>query len=144
MDENHSGYPIDEAYGFNGHVPFLDEEKGCIYLLQNNLFNRLDLNTQKANYIYDSRTAPLENQFYFESSTYIGNNLIYFMGSRNVEENSYCNYIGLFDTEKIEVVWHWRAPEGHTFGVSPTNFQASENKLYALDRTGTLHIFEKE
>ena len=54
--------------------------------------------------------------------------------------------VGVLDYETLSLLW-WeevKMDEADGFGNFLTQIQVSENKIYVLDKTGTLHIYERD
>ena len=124
--------------------PFLDEEKGIIYILQGEVFIEFDLNTKEAAYTWTSLELATENYVFIRQSRLV-NNKILFSAYRNGNEGN-DDTVGVFDIIKKEIVWKY------TFNFEKDNFilnsqdniQMNENSIFVLDRKSNLHIFEKE
>ena len=70
------------------------------------------------------------------------NGLIYFIGGRKAVSDT----IGIFDPIQEKIIWHYQLelPKGELIGAGDDKIQITDTKLYVLDTTNTLHIFERE
>ncbi|WP_421498024.1 hypothetical protein [Flavobacterium columnare] len=132
-------------YNFSDpYHPFLDEEKGMIYILQGEVFIEFNLNTKIAAYTWTSLELPTENYVFIRQSLLVNNKILFSAFRKGNIGND--DTIGIFDIETKQIVWQ------HTFDFEKNNFipnsqnaiQMNETSVYVLDWKGTLHIFEKE
>lgn len=71
-------------------------------------------------------------------------NLIYFTANYNGSFGAIV--VGVLDYETLSLLW-WeevKMDEADGFGNFLLQIQVSENKIYVLDKTGTLHIYERD
>jgi len=126
---------LDIPYDYNGHI---DKEQGKLYFLKRHGFVAFDLATQKLSRTQNFLEGSWQNSWDF------GNNILagdYLYSTANLGAALRKTYLIVFHIPTMEIVWHYHLDNGETFNQAP---QVSENKLYALDSGGTLHIFEKE
>lgn len=143
VQNNKTSHTIDFNFGEPYH-PFLNEEKGMIYILQGEAFIEFDLKTKIATYTWSSLELTSENYVFIRQSRLFDNKILFSAFRKGNIGND--DTIGIFDIEKKEIIWQY------TFDFEKDNFipnsqnsiQMNDNNVYVLDWKGTLHIFEKE
>ena len=121
---------------------FIDTNNGVIFGLDNVHYWECDLND------------PTETYLHFDISAINQKNDIIpdFLGNWKGDEiffgqNSFAkdpSYVGIFNRQTKQITWTSRklGEEGTFKGINKVEYQ--DNRLYVLDRTSTLHIFERE
>lgn len=127
----------------------LDTEKGLLYCLSGNgfaviaLVNQQVIRSKNDYYVYTEEITEPYQYGYSDAGSAFGlscwqGDYLYFTASKGT---AFDCWLGVFHIPTMEVVWEYQIQNGETFNSPP---QVAENKLYALDSGGTLHIFEKE
>lgn len=142
VQNNKTSNTIDFNFGEPYH-PFLNEEKGMIYILQGEAFIEFDLKTKIATYTWSSLEVTSENYVFIRQSRLFDNKILFSAFRKGKQGHD--DTIGIFDIEKKEIIWQY------TFDFEKDNFipnsqnsiQMNDTSVYVLDWKGTLHIFEK-
>lgn len=143
VNENLTNQAID--YGFSDpYHPFLDEEKGIVYMLQGEVLISLNLNTQKTLYEWHIKDE-INKEYLFIRQSRMYQNQIYFTAWRKGNEGN-DDTIGIFDIETKKIIWKYTFDfeKGNFIPNSQDNIQVNDSQLFVLDWKGTLHIFERE
>lgn len=143
VDNNFTGQQLSNGFG-QPDYPFIDEDKGVVYILQGELFIKLDIENQKASYEWSSVDDNPEQYFFIKDSRKVGDK-IYFTASLH-PGSSLVNQIGVFDINLKKVIWQYELEldKGVFIRASQNNIQVDINHLYILDSSATLHVFERE
>lgn len=115
----------------------LSEVENKAYLLVRNCLFELNLNEKKTRLKKDYNHES-EIEWYFKDSK-LYDNLITFSGTNTL--GMFPNVAGVIDKNTKEVLWMTKCESGVYFEEAP---QIKDGKLYVLDSSKTLHIFEKE
>ncbi len=115
----------------------LAEEESKAYLLVLNYLFVLDLNQKKSQLIKDYNKLA-EKEWYFANSR-LYDEYITFSGANTL--GKFPMVAGVIDRNTKEILWTTKSEPGIYFEEAP---QIKEDKLYILDSSKTLHIFEKE
>lgn len=107
------------------------------YLLVRNCLFKLNLNEKKSHLIKDYNQES-ELEWYFKDSR-LYDNLITFSGANTL--GKFPMVAGVIDRNTKEILWTTRCESGVYFEEAP---QIKDNKLYILDSSKTLHVFERE
>ena len=128
---------------FWGNYLQLDAEKGVLFGLRNHYYYEIDLKAPDESYfLYDisesCKTWKIEadvagyewswkrNEIYFGQNFSDGNNL------------------GIFERSKHEIIWATRLQKDNGQARNFNKIEYADGKMYALDQSQTLHIFERE
>lgn len=111
-------------------------EKKAYLLVQNCLFE-LNLNEKKSQLVKDYNEDG-NQEWYFKNSR-LYNDYITFSGANIL--GKFPMVAGVIDRNTKEILWTTKCEPGIYFEEAP---QIKDNKLYILDSSKTLHIFEKE
>lgn len=111
------------------------ENKG--YLLVQNCLFELDLNTKKSQLIKDYNEST-EQEWYFKNSR-LYDDCLTFSGANVL--GKFPMVAGVIDRNTKEILWTIKCEPGIYFEEAP---QIKDNKLYILDSSQTLRIFERE
>lgn len=143
VQNNKTSHTIDFNFGEPYH-PFLNEEKGMIYILQGEAFIELDLKTKIATYTWSSLELTSENYVFIRQSRLFDNKILFSAFRKGNIGND--DTIGIFDIEKKEIIWQYKFDfeKDNFIPNSQNSIQMNDNNVYVLDWKGTLHIFEKE
>lgn len=143
VDLNETSQEINYGFG-RPYNPFLDKERGLIYVLQGEIFIEFDLKNQEASYRWHSKDNIQEDNLFIKQSRIRGN-LIYFTASiyPNLRAD---NTVGIFDISQNKIVWQYSFTfeKGVFIPNNQNNLQINDENLFVLDSRGTLHIFKKE
>ena len=123
----------------------ISNDQSKLYALQLNKY--VELNSVSGEFLVDK---DLEHYladyfgyslFYIRTSKY-DNGLIYFVGGRK----GFSDTLGVFDTNSQQIIWHHKLdiPQGEFIGVGDDKLQFTEDKIYVLDTSNQLHVFQKE
>ena len=123
----------------------ISNDQSKLYVLQLNKY--VELNSVSGEFLVDK---DLEHYladyfgyslFYIRTSKY-DNGLIYFVGGRK----GFSDTLGVFDTKTQQIIWHHKLdiPQGEFIGVGDDKLQFTEDKIYVLDTSNQLHVFQKE
>ena len=104
--------------------------------MQNCLFE-IDLNNKKSQLIKDYNKAG-DQEWYFKNSR-LYDDYITFSGANVL--GKFPMIAGVIDRDTKEILWTIKCEAGIYFEEAP---QIKEDRLYILDSSKTLHIFEKE
>lgn len=115
----------------------LSEVENKVYLLVQNCLFELDLNQKKSHLIKDYNKFE-EQEWYFKNSR-LYDDYITFSGAN--ELGKFPMLAGVIDRNTKEILWTTYCEPGVYFEEAP---QIREDKLYILDSSKTLHIFENE
>ncbi len=115
----------------------LSEAENKAYLLVQNCLFELDLNTKKSQLIKDYNEST-EQEWYFKHSR-LYDDYITFSGANVL--GKFPMVAGVIDRNTKEILWSTECKPGIYFEEAP---QMKDNKLYVLDSSKILHIFEKE
>jgi outer membrane protein assembly factor BamB len=143
VNENLTNQGID--YGFSDpYNPFLDEEKGIVYMLQGEVLISLNLNTQKSLYEWHIKDETNEEYIFIRQSRMYKNQIYFTSWKKGNEGND--DTIGIFDIETKKIIWKYTFDfeKGNFIPNSQDNIQVNDSQLFVLDWKGTLHIFERE
>ena len=123
----------------------LSESEGILYGLQLHKF--VTINAQNGAILVAKDIEPyLDSYFgctlFFIRTSKLYNGLIYFVGGRKGVSDT----VGIFDPKQEKIIWHYQLelPKGELIGAGDDKIQITDTKLYVLDTTNTLHIFERE
>lgn len=115
----------------------LDERDDKAYLLVQNNFFELDLEKRKSRLVRDyNESSDLEWDF---KKSRLYDDLITFAAANTL--GAFPNVVGVIDKNTKEILWTTKCEPGIYFEEAP---QIKDDKLYILDSSKTLHIFEKE
>lgn len=115
----------------------LSESENKAYLLVQNCLFELDLNNKKSQLIKDYNEST-EQEWYFKNSR-LYDDYITFSGANVL--GKFPMVAGVIDRNTKEILWTTKCESGIYFDEAP---QIKDNKLYILDSSQTLHIFERE
>lgn len=115
----------------------LSEAENKAYLLLQNCLFELDLNTKKSQLIKDYNEST-EQEWYFKHSR-LYDDYITFSGANIL--GKFPMVAGVIDRNTKEILWTTKCEPGVYFEEAP---QIKDNKLYILDSSQTLRIFERE
>lgn len=115
----------------------LSEAENKAYLLVQNCLFELDLNTKKSQLIKDYNESS-EQEWYFNRSR-LYDDYITFSGANVL--GKFPMVAGVIDRNTKEILWTIKCEPGIYFEEAP---QIKDNKLYILDSSQTLRIFERE
>lgn len=115
--------------GFHSYLHLEDE---YVYLLKRDRYLRISLITGKLETLWVNSQSDLiiEHVHYDE-------NYAYFMAC--IGWNLQPEVLGVFDRKNLSIVWQYDQP---IYSSQPP--QSDGKKLYSLDTSGTLHLFERE
>ncbi|MDO6490964.1 MULTISPECIES: hypothetical protein [unclassified Cellulophaga] len=128
--------PIIESKKRNSIKWLLSEVESKAYLLVLNYLFELDLNQKKSQLIKDYNNLG-EKEWYFKYSR-LCDNYITFSGANVL--GKFPMVAGVIDRNTKEILWTTKCKPGIYFEEAP---QIKEGKLYILDSSKTLHIFEE-
>lgn len=114
-----------------------DKKKNKIYLLAQNYFFEIDTRG-KESFLTKDYNQKSELEWYFKDSRIYGD-FITFSGANSL--GRFPMVAGVIDKNTKEILWTIKCEPGIYFEEAP---QIKDNKLYILDSTKTLHIYEKE
>ena len=136
---------------FWGNYLQLDTEKGVLFGLRQHYYYEIDLKSPIESYfLYDISESCKKSQIEADVAGYEWSwhgNEIYFGYNRfgtHVYNNSGGNNLGIFDRQKREVVWATRIEGDNGQVRNLSKIEYATGKVYALDQSQTLHIFERK
>ncbi|MBP1225396.1 hypothetical protein [Flavobacterium sp. 1355] len=131
-----------ENFNFSIKDVHLDEEKGVIKSLSYRYYWEMNLDTLKIEIKKDFGENPKESWRINRSKYYSGDKNLYFIGANKGEVVN--RAVGIFDTEKLEVVWY-DAPLEEKKYLFFTDVPQTNNKLLGvLDSENNLRIYESD
>jgi hypothetical protein len=126
-----------------GDVHF-DEKRGVIKSLSHRYYWEFDINTLQGRIVKDFGVHTLPEYWRIKRSTvYAGDKNLYFIGARKGEAVN--RAVGIFDTEKAEVVWYDEPLEEKKFlFFADAPPQANAKLLAVLDTEKNLRVYERD
>ena len=131
-----SSNPIIESKRRGSIKWLLSEVENKAYLLVLNCLFELDLNQKKTQLIKNYNESG-EQQWYFSNSR-LYDEYITFSGANQL--GKFPMVAGIIDRNTKDILWSTKCEPGIYFEEAP---QIKEGKLYVLDSSKTLHIFEQ-
>lgn len=121
----------------------IDYEQGILFGIHNNIYWECDLKIPEKTYLYYDISASCEkHQIKSTLSGYlpVWHNDEIFFGQQEWAKDS--SFVGIFNRKTREITWTSREINSDLFkGLNKIDF--ANNKLYVLDREGTLTILSK-
>jgi len=131
-----------ENFNFSLKDVHLDEEKGFIKSLSYRYYWEMNLETLQIKIKKDFGEKSDNTWRINRSKYYSGDNNLYFIGTNKGEVVN--RAVGVFDTEKLEVVWYDTPLEEKKYLFFTDVPQASTKSLAVLDSENNLRIYERD
>lgn len=131
-----------ENFNFSVKDVHLDNESGIIKSLSYRYYWELNLDTLKIEIKKDFGENSKESWRINRSTFYSGDKKLYFIGSNRGEVVN--RAVGIFDTEKLEVIWYDAPLEEKKYLFFTDVPQANNKQLGVLDSENNLRIYERE
>lgn len=135
---NFKGNAVDQFVCGDIH---LDPSIGVLKSLSNRYYWELDLNTLKVLVKNDFGADQTISWRIKRSRFYEGDKNLYFIGAKNGEGVN--RGVGIFDTEKCDVLWYDQPLEEKKFLFFTDAPQANQTQLGVIDSDNTLRIYNK-
>lgn len=129
-----------ENFNFSIKNAHLDEEKGVIKSLSYRYYWEMNLDTLKIESKKDFGEKAQESWRINRSTYYSGDKNLYFIGTNKGEVVN--RAVGIFDTEKLEIVWYDDPLEEKKYLFFTDVPQANNKLLGVLDSENNLRIYE--
>ncbi|WP_207515173.1 hypothetical protein [Longitalea luteola] len=119
---------------------YLDEHAGKIRIIAYSYYLEVDLATHKA-----LLRKKQEGGWRIENSRfYAGDPRVYFTGNNTFSATSMGNIMaGIFNTETLEIEWHYSLPDDDKYHFFVDAPQANEKHIAVKDSNKTLYLFER-
>ncbi len=140
LETKHELWTLQVIDGVESHLfskLLLEEKTNKAYLFAKNYLFELDIKEKKS-YLVKDYNEESELEWYFKDSKLYAD-LITFSGANTL--GKFPMVAGVIDRNTKKILWTTKCEPGIYFEEAP---QIKDNKLYILDSSKTLHIFEKE
>ena len=140
-DLTNFGYKVQDG----DYIPFgglmqLDEEREQIIGIRDKYFMKIDLTQSNPRRKYINVSNSMNDHSMLSSYRHqtfpFDENYIYFCDDRQGK-------IGVFDREKLEVVWSYELEMERDGIAQILDMKYANNRWYILDRNDTMHVFER-
>ncbi|KFF17760.1 hypothetical protein [Flavobacterium hydatis] len=131
-----------ENFNFLVKDVHLDNENGIIKSLSYRYYWELNLDTFKIEIKKDFGENPKQSWRINRSAFYSEDKKLYFIGSNKGEVVN--RAVGIFDTEKLEVIWYDAPLEEKKYLFFTDVPQANNKQLGVLDSENNLRIYQRE
>jgi len=130
-----TGPSVAKAMHFHWHL-----ENGKLYILKHHQYFSVDLNTQEVALLWQNE----DKTYTINHCTYTEDYIYFTAYGKEIE----ISILGVFNRKTLQIDWLEKMIMPRMDSYAYVSFhqapQVADNKLYALDSGGTLHIFERE